>query len=380
MHMITRFIRPTLLQAKRSFLVLGPRQTGKSTLIRSLEPDLEINLMHQPPYLAFASNPHELEQRLPQGKARIFIDEIQRLPSLLNTIQTLLDSGRPHQYLLTGSSARKLRRGQANLLPGRIFTFYLGPVVSAEMRYQVDTQKALAFGTLPGLLSQTSANTARKLLRSYAATYLVEEIQAESLTRNLEGFSRFLKVIAEWSGRFLDLSKMAQAAQVERTSVVRWTEILEDTLIASRVNVFSSKLSTRLVKHPRIYFFDVGVLNGLLGNFVPSSDRAGNLFEHLIFSQLKHSAAARDEEISITTFRTESGSEVDFVIEWQGKLWAVEVKHSNRVDRHDLTGLKNFHNYAKPYKSQVWYAGGETKVIDGIAILPWQKALKEMGL
>lgn len=378
--MIARLIRPALLQAKHNYLVLGPRQTGKSTLIRSLDPDLEINLMHQSTYLAFASNPLELEQRLPQGKARIFIDEIQRLPSLLNTIQTLIDAGRPHQYLLTGSSARKLRRGQANLLPGRIFTFYLGPVVSAEMGYQIDTHKALAFGTLPGLLSQTSENTAKKLLRSYAATYLVEEIQAESLTRNLEGFSRFLKVVAEWSGGFIDLSKMAQAAQVERTSVVRWTEILEDTLIASRVNMFSSKLSTRLVKHPRIYFFDVGVLNGLLGNFTPSPDRAGNLFEHLVFSQLKHSAAARDEEISIATFRTESGSEVDFVIEWQGKLWAVEVKHSHKLGRHDVTGLKNFHNYAKPYQSQVWYIGTETKVVDGIAVIPWQKGLKEMGL
>ncbi len=347
--------------------------------MRSLEPELEINLMHQPTYLAFASNPSELEERLPT-QGTIFIDEVQRLPSLLNTVQTLIDEGRLYRFLLTGSSARKLRRGQANLLPGRVLTFQLGPIVAAECDYKLDSMKVLSLGTLPGIISQESSVIAQKILRSYSATYLAEEIQAESLSRNLEGFARFLKIVAQWSGRIVDLSKIASAAQVERTSVVRWVEVLEDTLVAHRVEAFSSQLSKRLVKHPRIFFFDPGVLNGLLGNFTPSPDRIGALFEHLIFSQLRHSAIARDKELSISTYRTEGGVEVDFVVEWQGKRWAIEAKASTHVGKEDLSGLRNFREYARPYASQVWYLGKVAKQIDGISIIPWQMGLKEMGL
>jgi len=166
--MITRALTPILRDSKKSFLLLGPRQTGKSTLVSSLDPDLSINLAHEPTYLEFARNPRELEERLnalpATGKLQtIFLDEVQRLPSLLNTVQALLDSSpRRYKFFLTGSSARKLRRGQANLLPGRIFTYHLGPVVSREMDYRLDTHKALAHGTLPGILFEPDLKTKEK--------------------------------------------------------------------------------------------------------------------------------------------------------------------------------------------------------------------------
>lgn len=379
MRMIARLLSEKLEPSTQSVLLLGPRQTGKSTLMRSLAPVLEINLMHQATYLAFASNPFELEERLPPN-GLIFIDEVQRLPSLLNTIQTLIDGNNHYRFLLTGSSARKLRRGHANLLPGRVLTYQLGPIIAAECNYALDTMKVLSIGTLPGILTHDSSSVAQKLLRSYSATYVAEEIQAESLSRNLEGFARFLKIIAQWSGRTIDLSKIASAAQVERTSVVRWVEVLEDTLVAHRVESFSNQVSKRLVKHPRIFFFDPGVLNGLLGNFTPSADRIGALFEHVVFSQLWYGALARDEELSLSTYRTEGGVEVDFIVEWQGKRWAIEVKASGHIGNEDLSGLKNFREYARPYKSQVWYLGKVAKQIDGISVLPWQMGLKEMGL
>ncbi len=371
---------------KKSILLLGPRQTGKSTLISGLKPDLSINFAHEATFLDFAKNPSELENRLaslkPAENKTIFIDEIQRLPSVLNTIQTILDQPKcPYRFLLTGSSARKLRRGNANLLPGRIHTFYLGPIVVNELNYTMNTTDAMSTGTLPGILTEPDISTRQKTLRSYAATYLREEVQAESLTRNLEGFSRFLSIVAGWAGHFLDLSKMAMAAQVARQSAVRYFEILEDCLIVYRANSFAKSLTRRLVQHPKFYFFDVGVLNGLLGNFEVSSDRIGLLFEHLIFTQLVHSASAHDQEIRVSTFRTEHGAEIDFIVEIKKTTYAIELKASRNISQGDLHGFKRFSDYfGKKHRQMILYLGDTRKKISHIDILPWQDGFRKLGL
>ncbi len=380
--MIKRSLREILVGSKKSLLLLGPRQTGKSTLVTSLGPDMEINLAHEAVYLDFARNPMELEQRLAANKQahRIFIDEIQRLPTLLNTIQVLLD--KPHtplRFLLTGSSARKLKRGNANLLPGRIHTFQLGPLTSAELNYEMDTRKALSIGSLPGVFTDPDSHSQQKTLQSYAATYLKEEVQAESLTRNLEGFARFLQISSEWSGHFLDLAKMSAAAQIARQSAVRYFEILEDCLIVIRTNAFSKSLTRRLVQHPRYYFFDVGVLNGLLGNFHVSSDRIGRLFENLVATQLYHSANNEDREIRLSSYRTEHGAEVDFVLERGNEIFAIEIKASKNIGNSDLRGLKHFGDYiGKRHRPLVLYLGEHKKNINGIEITPWQEGLREI--
>jgi predicted AAA+ superfamily ATPase len=384
--MIARQLRPFLARSSKSVLLLGPRQTGKSTLIATLAPDLTLNLAHEPTYLEFARNPRELEERLaalPAGKARrsVFVDEVQRLPSLLNTVQALLDRpGNPLRFLLTGSSARKLRRGNANLLPGRVHTYHLGPVAAGECDYGLATQQVLATGTLPGVLTDADPASRRKTLRSYAATYLKEEVQAESLTRNLEGFARFLHVAAEWAGHHLDISKLAAAAQVARQSVSRYFEILEDTLIVLRTEPFAKSPRRRLVQHPKFFFFDVGVRNGLLGSFDVSSDRIGALFEHLVFSQLVAASAAADRELRIASYRTEHGAEVDFVVEHGRDVWALELKASRNVGASDLRGLRAFADfYGKAHRPMVLYLGEVRRRVDGIEVLPWQEALREIG-
>ena len=194
--MIIRNVSPLLDASKKSVLLLGPRQTGKSTLVRALKPDLAVNLADESEYLSFARNPREIHERLlAQTYKTVFIDEIQRLPGLLNTVQSILDEGsRKTKFYLTGSSARKLKHGKANLLPGRVHSYLLGPLAASEMGYNVDTKKALSIGTLPGIWTDKDPAQREKTLRSYAATYLKEEIQAEALTRNVEGFSRFLYV------------------------------------------------------------------------------------------------------------------------------------------------------------------------------------------
>jgi predicted AAA+ superfamily ATPase len=384
--MIARHLTPLLRAAKKSVLLLGPRQTGKSTLIAELAPALTLNLAHEGTYLDFAGNPRELEQRLgpliTAGRpATVFLDEVQRLPSLLNTLQALLD--RPNnrlKFFLTGSSARKLKRGGANLLPGRVHTYTLGPLTCGELDGALDTRQALATGTLPGILTEPDRGEREKTLRSYAATYLKEEVQAESLTRNLEGFARFLGVVGEWAGHHLDLAKLSSAAQIPRQSAVRYFEILEDTLIVRRTEPFTKSLSRRLVQHPKFFFFDVGVRNGLLGNFEVSADRIGALFEHLIFSQLCAGAAARDREIRISSYRTEHGAEVDFIVEDGRELWALELKASRQVGSGRLRGLQSFAEYVgRKHRTMVLYLGDEARRVDGVDMVPWQAGIKEMG-
>lgn len=383
--MFTRQLSTVLRRHTRSALLIGPRQVGKSTFMRDLKPDLEINLAHEPTFLAFARDPNELEARLgalpARGTRTVFIDEIQRLPGVLNTIQSILDRpGHGLRFLLTGSSARKLRRGEANLIPGRIHAFRMGPLTSAECNHEIATPDALAHGTLPGIHSERDVADREKTLSTYASTYLREEVQAENLSRSIEGFARFLTAIADWAGAHLDLAKVAQAAQVPRQSAGRWFEVLEDTLLVLRSDSFAKSATRRLVQHPKFYFFDVGVLNGLLGNFTASPDRIGMLFEHLLYTQIVHSAAAFDETIRVSTFRTEHGAEVDFIVERGRDIFAIEAKASRTVGPGDLRGLTRFADYlGRKHRPMVWYLGRERKRINGVDILPWQEGLEELG-
>ena len=380
--MITRSLGPVLVSSKKSILLLGPRQTGKSTLVASLNPDLEINLAQESTYLEFLREPSELEQRLQpyRGPIAVFIDEIQRLPGLLNTVQFLLDRpGNRIKFYLTGSSARKLKRGKANLLPGRIHTYTLGPLSCGELGYLMDVRQALSFGSLPGIWTEADNRTREKTLRSYAATYLKEEVQAESLARNLEGFARFMNVIGAWAGQFLDLAKIATAAYVARQTVVRYFEVLEDCLLVRRVDAFTRSLTRRLVQHPRFFFFDVGVLNGLLGNFEASADRVGRLFEHLVCNQIQNEASAMDTELRISTYRTEHGAEVDLIVEVGKELFAIEVKASRSVSSADLRGLQSFRKYyGRSHRSWILYMGNTRRQLSGVTILPWQEGIREM--
>ncbi len=378
-NLIPRSLSHFLVESKKSILLLGPRQTGKSTLMASLKPDITINLAREHTYLEFARNSLELEERLAVlRKGSIFIDEIQRLPSLLNTIQAILDD-HPKQYrfLLTASSARKLKKGNANLLPGRIHAFYLGPLTCQELDYKINIKEALAFGSLPGIVTEPDEREKKLTLQSYAAIYLKEEIQSEALTKNIEGFSRFIYVIAALATQFLDFTKLGSEAGITRQSAIRYFEILEDTLIARRCLPFAKSQRKRLVQHPRIFFFDVGVLNGLIGSYDVSADRIGMLFEHFIFNQLIETAASLNQPINISSYRTEHGAEVDFILESHRELIAIEVKASRHVSTTDLRGLKNFQQYyGKPVRAVVLYLGEQKKIVDNVEVLPWMEFFK----
>jgi predicted AAA+ superfamily ATPase len=380
--LINRKLLKKIGNSKKSVLLIGPRQTGKSTLMKSLSPDLSINLINETEYLNFSANPAELEQRLKSKPSRlVLIDEVQRIPSILNTIQSILDDWpNPPKFLITGSSARKLRKGHANLLPGRVFTYSFGPLASSELNYDL-SEDVISYGSLPGVYTETDLDSRKKLLESYAGTYLKEEIQAEALTKNLEGFARFLYVAAGEATRFLDLAKLASQARIERHSAVRWFEILEDTLLVHRVQSFAKSTRTRIVQHPRFFFFDNGILNALLRNFGASVDRNGFLFENLFHSQLMASAYAADVDIQVSSFRTEHGAEIDFIVELAGQTWAIECKSSTHIEAVNSKPFKSFQAIkGKNFISAVAYRGPIEKVIDGVIVAPWQVLLKKMGL
>ena len=384
MNFIERRLSAELLESAKSLLLLGPRQTGKSTLLGAIFPSaIKINLADESTYLDFAADPRRLAQMLAsRGDAKtVFIDEIQRLPSLLNTIQAIIDERRGVRFVLTGSSARKLRRGEANLLPGRIHAFTLGPLVAAELSYAANEAELLAYGSLPGIYTEPSSKDKTKTLSTYAATYLKEEIQAEALTRNIEGFARFLKMAAVGSSQFLDVQKLASQAQINHQTARRYFEILEDTLIAHRIDAFAKSARTRLIQHPRYFFFDTGVLNGLLGNFTVSDDRKGLLFETLVVTQIIHTVAAKDlMGVRLSSYRTEHNAEVDLIIERPGETVALEVKATRNIGASDLSGLASFAKFfGRPHRAIIAYQGQERLEIGGVEVWPWQKALENLG-
>lgn len=367
---------------RKSLLLIGPRQVGKSTFLLSLKPDLVFNLASESQFLKYSSSPQLFEDEIAASPAKtIFIDEIQRIPGLLNSVQVFIDERKNKtRFLLSGSSARKLKRGQANLLPGRVLSFQMSGLSAAELNYSVNSEDLLKYGSLPGVYFEKSPQLKEKILKSYSAIYLKEEIQAETLTRNIQGFSRFLMTIAQASGHILDFSKISSKSKVSRSGITRFVEILEDTLIAERIYCFDETPEADTIQHPKLYFFDVGVLNGLLENFSTTQERKGILFEHLIYNQIRNSALSLDLPIQFYFFRTRHGLEVDFIVKLKNKVWAIEVK-SGDVESRDLKSLKAFREYyPKVHKCVAVTLKSKKRISDGILVCNWIDLLKEMKL
>lgn len=382
-HMISRMITKGIAKTKKSVLLLGPRQVGKSTLVAGLKPDLIINLADELEFMNHSSRPGDLARLIELQTAKsIFIDEVQRLPRILNTVQALVDENKSLKFYLTGSSARKLKRGGANLLPGRVLNFKLGPLTAAEMDYKIDTKAALSHGTLPAPYLEKNSREVEHLLKSYAANYLKEEIKAEALTRNLESFARFLNEAVLSIGQFIDLTKLAKKAKISRHAIPRYFEILEDTLIGYRVFSFPPLTESEdLIRHPKFYLFDNGVYNGVLQNFIPSQDRIGALAEQLVYNQILHSAWTRNVDATISSFRTRKGIEVDFVVEIDNKIFAIEVKASTDVSVDDCDGLVHFKKVFPRFSGLfLLHMGLSERRLGPVWAMPWQNGLREMGL
>lgn len=359
-------------QPMGNFFLFGPRGTGKTTWLRQNFPgalwlDL-LDPLNQRNYLAYPERLKELLAGNPTAQI-VIIDEIQKVPSLLDVVHQIVETDRSRRFILTGSSARKLRRDSANLLAGRLTRAEMHPFTAAELGNTFDLGRALEIGMVPLIVN---AIDPQATLKAYASLYLQEEIQAEALVRDIGAFARFLESISFSQGASLNLAAIARDCQVGRKTVEGYLRILEDLLLAFRVPIFSRRAKRNLVAHEKFYFFDAGVYRSLrpTGPLDRQEEIAGMALEGLVAQHLRAWIAQRDEGERLYYWRTKSGTEVDFVVYGPDTFSAWEVKHAAKVHAADLRALKTFQqDYPEAWVAML-YLGQERLEIDGIPVIP----------
>jgi len=365
------------LLARKSFFLFGPRTTGKSYLIRQTLGDrvLLFDLLRGDLLLRLAADPTELESWIegdPQGRRTVVLDEIQKLPSLLDEVHRLIE-GRGMTFLLTGSSARKLRRGAANLLAGRAWRAELFPLTAQEIP-DFDLDRFLRFGGLPPV--QLSEDPAEELA-AYVSTYLYEEIQAEGLVRKLPAFSRFITTAALCNGRMLNFAALASDAAVPASTVREYYSILTDTLVGFLLEPWTKSRKRKAIATAKFYFFDTGVVHALAGtqHLDRNSDLYGRSFEQWIGMELRAFLSYRRLPLRLAYWRSTHGHEVDFVV---GDELAVEAKATRRVSRRDLHGLRALGEEGTVRQLLLVSHDPVAATQDGIRRLPWQAFLEAL--
>lgn len=383
----------------RSALLLGPRQTGKTTLVRKIlggfENVTEYYLQDPSVRQRLEADPGRLirEVEATLGNPIIFVDEAQKVPEVFDAAQYLIDNKKA-RFILTGSSARKLRRKGANLLPGRVWKFHLDPLLWGEIglskentlkeialeNINADTgysfEDLLVFGSLPALV-YTDENDMENELRAYAEIYLDEEIRAEALSRKIGAFSRFLELAARESGTSPNLTKLSNESGVSAPSIKEYYRILEDTLVVERVDPFLRNARKRILSSPRYYFFDTGVRNALarlpLSHNLINAEK-GTLFEHAVVLEIRRRIRALGKNYQTYFWRTAGGAEVDCVLDLGDEVIPIEIKSSKSVALSDLKGLKSFlDEYPTMVKRAYVVTMGDKKekLTDKITLVPW---------
>ena len=383
--MYKRSLARLIADPRRSVLVLGPRQVGKSTLLASLSPDLTLNLADPATFRDYVARPERLRDELRAAAPHIqtvFIDEIQRVPALLDTVQVVLDESRTRfRFLLSGSSARKLRRGHANLLPGRIHVHYLHPLLACELAAEFNLDRCMAHGSLPGIYAEPDPELRARDLRAYTDIYLREEIQAEALVRNLGGYARLLELVAAVSGKILNLNALSRDAGVSYETARRYLGVIEDTLLGFRIPAWSRSDRTPLVSHPKFYLFDLGVRNALLRRPLtrPLDDERGLLLEHFVAAELHGRLGSPWPDARVFFYRTRHGLEVDFVVEIGDELWAIEVNSGRDVNTRAMRGVVAFaQRVPNVTRTLVVYGGSRRQRIGDVEVLPLADFLAEL--
>lgn len=375
---------------KNSFFLFGPRQTGKTTLIEGLlqkRKVFAVNLLRSDVFLKYKTQPSVFSREVEyfiqkEKKAVVFIDEIQKMPSLLDEIHYLIEKHKTQiVFILTGSSARKLKKVSTNLLGGRAWSFFLYPFTYQELGKHFSLSEVLQYGSLPAVFNLNKTDTIRAL-NAYSGTYLKEEILDEALARNLNAFSRFLEIASDSSGEIVNYSNIARETGVASKTIREYYQILEDTLIALHLDPYLKSLRKRLIEHPKYYLFDTGVINSICGRIEmklkEQTTLYGKLFEHFIILETRRLLHYYEKPWRMYFWRTSAGAEVDLIIEKGDKsIYAVEIKSSQYVSCKDLRGLKQFMmeyprargicvcRAARPYQEK------------GITFLPWKLFFEE---
>jgi len=382
--METKYVTRTLdlkpLLLSRSLFLFGPRQSGKSTYIAN-QLDLPIaktyNLLDRALFARFSADPTRMRQEIESlglSNCLIVIDEIQKCPALLDEVHLLIEQ-RHIRFLLTGSSARALRRAGTNLLGGRARDRVMHPLTYAELRdVGFDLLKSMNRGLIP---FHYFSDAPEEDLRSYVGRYLTEEIAAEGIARNIPAFSRFLEVAAVCNAQMINYSAVAADAQVNRHTVVNYFQILKDTLLGFELLPYTKTKKRKAIMTPKFYFFDMGVVAALRGltQISDASSDFGQFFEHFVFCELRAFVDYVIPGASLCYWRSTSNMEVDFVL--NGKL-AIEVKATKRASHSDLKGLKALQEEGLFSKFILVCREPARRIDNGILIMPWRDFLDEL--
>ena len=375
MEFVSRFLKIP----DQSCFLLGPRGTGKSTWLRDQFPDaLYLDLLDPALHRSLGARPERLRDLLAGSPDRdtVVIDEIQRVPELLTVIHAVLEEPSPPRFVLTGSSARKLRRGGVDLLGGRAVHRTMHPFMAAELP-EFDLDRSLRIGMLPLVMGAPDPSD---VLDAYASLYLDQEVRAEGLTRNVSGFTRFLESVSFSHGAQLNVAAVARECEVERKVVAGYVGILEDLLLAFRLPVFRKRAKRATVAHEKIYLFDAGVFRSLRpkGPLDRPEEMDGQALEGLVAQHLRAWAAYSRNDAELFFWRTRAGAEVDFVVYGESGLQAFEVKNARRVHSADLHALRSFRADYPEAETAVLYRGSERLRIDDIWYLPVADFLRRM--
>ncbi len=387
--MIKTYIERSLQLTKtHSFFLFGPRNTGKSTLIHhafSAEHTFFFDLLVFQDQLRFSRNPDELYDvvmALPKQVKYVVIDEIQKVPALLDVVQRLMkESGR--YFILTGSSARKLKQGGANLLGGRAFVYHLYPYSFLELKNQFNLMHALHWGMLPELVGIEDVKDKENFLYAYAHTYLKEEIWEEQFVKDLSPFQHFLEVAAQCNGKIINFQNIARDVGIDNKTVQRYYAILEDTLIGYFLPSFQTSFRKRLSTKPKFYFFDTGItrcLNRMISApLIESTTAYGEAFEHFVILEILKLGHYYYRDYRFSYIRTIDDVEVDLVIERPRlPLLCIEIKSSNHINRHDILSFiritKDIPNCEAICLSRDIYA----KQYDHVTVMPWDLGIKQI--
>ncbi|MGQ0816037.1 MAG: ATP-binding protein [Gemmatimonadota bacterium] len=365
--------------SRHSCFLFGPRGTGKTTLLRERLPHaLHINLLQPDTHRELVARPERLREMIAGSRPRdVVIDEVQRVPELLHVVHDLIEQPEPPRFVLTGSSARKLRRGGVDLLAGRALLRTLHPFMGAELPH-FDLAQALELGLVP--LVVDAADPAATL-RAYAALYLTEEVQAEGLVRNIGAFARFLEVLSFSQGAVLNVSNVARETGVSRKTVEGYLEIVVDLLLAFRVPVFTRRAQRATVAHPKFFFFDAGVYRSLRprGPLDRPEEIEGAALEGLVAQHLRAWIAYGGDssgDYELAYWRTRSGVETDFVLYGPGGFHAIEVKNAAHVRPAHLRSLDNFGKDYPEAELVLLYRGADRMRIGRTLCVPVDEFLR----
>jgi len=385
--MIHRLLHPS---ARRSFLLFGPRGTGKSTFLRSWfadVPTLWIDLLVAEEEDRYARRPDELAERLEAADPAppwVVVDEVQKVPKLLDVVHRLVERG-DTRFALTGSSARRLKRGTADLLAGRAFVHHLHPFTSVELGAAFDLDSSLSFGTLPGRYDLDTDDERRSFLRAYALTYLKEEVWAEQAVRKLDPFRAFLEVAAQSNGEILNFARIARDVGVDGKTVQAYFQVLEDTLLGFMLEPFHSSVRKRQSRAPRFYFFDTGVKRALERTLTldlrEGTYAYGRAFEHWVVLEAIRRSQYLQNDYRFSYLRTAAGAEIDLVVERPGRTTAlVEIKSASRIDDADLRTVRRFHRDVPRTEAFCLCREATPRKVDDVRVLPWSQGLDALGL